>query len=418
MLYSHLSCLLNIIPFLVLHRGSGFREEFSNISEARSILPSQINLMALTATASARTRRVILSSLCMHNRDPCVILRVPNKMNITYSVQTKPKSKLSLLMPLVKTVKENGVNTPKTLIFCPTYTECIEFFMEFTTELDRINALNVVNNEGKSEKVCAMFTGCTAESTKDFILKSFTQPCGCIRVVIATIAFGLGLDAPNIRNIIHWGPSTDIEAYVQESGRCGRDGEHSNAILYLSKAEQQKKDNVTVTPMIQYCTNTNKCRRVILMSEFAAEHHISQPHPLHNCCDICSQTCTCQSCQEMEFISEECFHEIQADIAHPLVIPPVEPSKNISHHALTEIKSKIVAYRNALCSSAKNEDNAVTLLFGIEIATLLTDKLIDKIVAECMTVNKIEHLLSLGVSSMEQAVVIFDIIKSELSDII
>ena len=237
--------------------------------------------------------------------------------------------------------------------------------MELTTELDRVNALNVVNSEGATEKVCAMFTGCTAENTKDSILKSVTQPCGCIRVVIATIAFGLELDAPNVRTIIHWGPSTDIEAYVQESGQCGRDGSHFNAILYLSKAEQQKRDNVTITSMMQYCTNTIKCRCVILMSEFAAEHHISQPHPLHNCCDICSQKCKCESCQEMEFISEESFQEIQTDMAHPSVLPPVEPMITIPHHALAKIKSD---YRSSLCSSAKNKDNsAVTLLFGMEL---------------------------------------------------
>ena len=131
--------------------------------------------MALTATASARTRKVILTSLCMHNREPCIIAQVPNKLNITYSIQTKPLNKLSVLAPIIDVIKADTVNSPKTLIFCSTYTDCIEFFMELTTELDKANALNVINSEGKTEKVCAMFTGCTAESTKDSILTSFTE---------------------------------------------------------------------------------------------------------------------------------------------------------------------------------------------------------------------------------------------------
>ena len=193
--------------------------------------------MALMATASARTWKVILTSLCMHNREPCIIAQVPNILNIMYSIQTKPTTKLSVLAPIINNIKAERVNSPKTLIFCSTYTGCIEFFVELTTELDNANALNVVDSEGKREKACAMFAGCTAESTKDSILTSFIQPSGCICVVIAMIAFGLGLDAPDIRTIIHWGPSRDIEAYVQESGRCGRDGKYSRVMKHVITVE-------------------------------------------------------------------------------------------------------------------------------------------------------------------------------------
>ncbi len=51
---------------------------------------------------------------------------------------------------------------------------------------------------------------------------------------MATVAFGMGLDCPNVRRIIHWGPSTDVEQYVQETGRAGRDGLPVVAILYLA----------------------------------------------------------------------------------------------------------------------------------------------------------------------------------------
>ena len=61
-------------------RGSGFHEEFSNIPEARSILIRQVNLLAEMVTASARIQKVILSSLCMHNREPCITAQVPNNV--------------------------------------------------------------------------------------------------------------------------------------------------------------------------------------------------------------------------------------------------------------------------------------------------------------------------------------------------
>ena len=76
-----------------------------------------------------------------------------------------------------------------------------------------------------------MFTACTAEDTKDYIMKSFMDPSGAIRAVIATIAFGLGVDCPTIRTLLHWGASKSIDAYTQETGRSGRDGLQSRAIL-------------------------------------------------------------------------------------------------------------------------------------------------------------------------------------------
>ena len=69
-----------------------------------------------------------------------------------------------------------------------------------------------------------MFTACTILSVKDAILESFCKSDGILRVVIVTVAFGMGLDCPNVRRVMHWGPSSDIEQYVQETGRGGRDG--------------------------------------------------------------------------------------------------------------------------------------------------------------------------------------------------
>ena len=69
-----------------------------------------------------------------------------------------------------------------------------------------------------------MCTACTATSVKKNILNNFTAVDGVCQVVIATFAFEMGLVFPDVRTALHWGPSADMESYIHESRRIGRDG--------------------------------------------------------------------------------------------------------------------------------------------------------------------------------------------------
>ncbi len=104
----------------------------------------------------------------------------------------------------------------------------------FEVLVDQLGQRDCLYVDGGNEAVCNIFTAATDSYVKDGILTEFTKPNGTLCVVVATIAFGMGVDAPNIRRVIHWGPSRSIEAYVQESGRCGRDGLNAVAELYLT----------------------------------------------------------------------------------------------------------------------------------------------------------------------------------------
>ena len=408
-------------------RGSGFREEFAHISEARSIVPANTNVIALTATASLHTRKIILDSLCMKS-EPFVLTRIPNKLNIFYSIATKPAQILDVIRPIIIDAKRNDRQAQKTLIFCKTYQECIDFFVELTTELDEQDALFVPSTDSPNgqEHFCQMFTACTAEDTKDYIMKSFMDPAGAIRVVIATIAFGLGVDCPNIRTILHWGASKSIDAYTQETGRSGRDGLQSRAILYLSENDQTPTEDGDKTStqdqsMKAYCTNKMKCRRLVLMSEFASESDIKRPVHSHDCCDICQRVCTCESCTNATSVAytlqKEDIDDMEVEtvttVLEPLSLSTIPPETQ--HRYRVQLREKLYKFRESLCSDAVDEDgHTVPLLFGIELVTGLHDKLIDRIVGQFEQIREVADLLSLGVSSVAQAEEILHIIHSVL----
>ena len=77
----------------------------------------------------------------------------------------------------------------------------------------------------------------------------------------------MGINCPDIREVIHWGVSDDVEMYIQETGRVGRDSHHSHCILMYEKRDLNERTNLKA--MTNYCTNTeNICRQVLLFSQF------------------------------------------------------------------------------------------------------------------------------------------------------
>ena len=135
-----------------------------------------------------------------------------------------------------------------------------------------------------------MFHSCTETCIKDNIIKAFSVDSSPLRVVIATTAFGMGIDIPNIRTIIHFGSCEDTETYLQAVGRAGRDGNLSKAII-LSRRGANQHINVQ---MKEYCANNSICRRLILFSDYDVHNDTLQNSC--KCCDICACNCNCVNC--------------------------------------------------------------------------------------------------------------------------
>ena len=279
--------LILLIILNLCNRGESFRTEFSHLGEIRSIVPEGVRLMALTATATLSTRKYIIKNLSMQN--PVVVYMTPAKDNIAYYVVEKEGVE-TFFRPIVEKLRDRTMD--RTIIFCRTYEDIIKIHQYF------INQLGDYSTEPKGSpnyvkyRVLDIFTHCTHPSIKTKILEQFTRLSSPLKIVIATIAFGMGVDCPNIHQVIHWGIPEDAEMYVQESGRAGRDGKPARAILMKYPRDLNLKH--VSQQMINYCTNKSQCRRSILYSDFPDCCDFSTKGCM--CCDVCASSCECGQC--------------------------------------------------------------------------------------------------------------------------
>ena len=111
------------------------------------------------------------------------------------------------------------------------------------------------------------------------------------------IAFGMGIDSPDVRVIMNWGVPEDCEMYVQESGRAGRHGLQSFTITFYRKHDLNRK--YASPQIINYCVNEgNVCRRTLLFQEFE-DCDDFQTNSLCACCDVCELKCKCSNCSTL-----------------------------------------------------------------------------------------------------------------------
>lgn len=125
---------------------------------------------------------------------------------------------------------------------------------------------------------------------REKVLNSFTNPNSTLRLLIATTAFGMGVDCRDIRRIIHWGVPSDIEQYVQGTGRAGHDGLQAEAVLHQGKIGRHTNER-----MKRYIENNSVCRHALLLGDFLL--YADESIPKCKCCDICARVCTCTFCR-------------------------------------------------------------------------------------------------------------------------
>ena len=250
-----------------------FRDCYSRLHELRTLVPS-LNIIALSATATTVTRNTIYDVLLMEN--PFVVTESPNKVNIAYSVTYMSRNAdLEYYFGwLVDELKQQKVLCKRTIIYCQTIKQC---GLLYATLKGILGKDMYVNDGDFKDCLLEMLHSCTPKANKENIINSFTNEQGVIRVLVATISFGMGVNCKAVERIIHFGPSKNIENYIQETGRAGRNGAQAVAFLLYNGILL----NHVESDIKSYVIKDDKCRRKALLMHFEEDPTTQQV--LHLC---------------------------------------------------------------------------------------------------------------------------------------
>jgi ATP-dependent DNA helicase RecQ len=374
-------------------RGKAFRTDFLRIGEIRSLLPPATGVLALTATAKASTRRTVIKSLnmqCCH-----IVCRIPNRTNIKYSMFPKPDDAMTVFSPMLTRLCQKGIDSERCIVFCRTYEDVKNLFEKAVLYLYDQNALFVGDPDlpRTKRRVCDKYDARTAPNIQRSIIESFTHPNGSLRLIFATVAFAMGLDAPNVREVVHWGPPDDIEMYVQETGRAGRDGASASATLYYNNRDISNAITCHTSPdMKAYCQNGSECRRKFLMSVFVEDAKaIELPLHSHECCDVCESSCSCSKCSTSP---DDTLIPLDQFLDDSIVLP-LEPLMEMAKQR--ELKTRMKQLSHEICYQTSSSHDY--LLVGPTVCTGLSDATIKRIICECRSIEHEDDLLTLGVTS-------------------
>ncbi|XP_063704543.1 bifunctional 3'-5' exonuclease/ATP-dependent helicase WRN-like [Culicoides brevitarsis] len=310
--------------------GHDFRPSYRQLSTLRQKTRG-VPIVAVTATATDAVRDDIVRVLGLQN--PLKSCSGFDRANLAFYVHLKGEGgPMSDLKPLIRQTPTGSI-----IIYCLT--------RKVTEDLvDQLRGNGIV---------CEAYHAGMSVTQRRKVHEKFVRDK--IRIICATIAFGMGIDKPDVRMVIHYGASKDIEGYYQEVGRAGRDGQPSKCVMFYNRGDfathamfresgnspaAVKKNLEKLSDKMWDYLNTRECRRLFILKYFEGSKAKCNQRP--NCCDNCDRNMsTVKDCDKYEGLDANGKYDFSEDARKLLgVVQMFNGNKGINASVLTLRGSK------------------------------------------------------------------------------